>query len=855
MVPHPRVKRHQTARGTHRFPEPVAVHALAVCCVFTSLLAICAWGQPHAADSKANVESHLTIEKQIESGDLKTAREASRQGWLRDQQSKSGWKFKIQYITVLIRQNDKAGAAELLRDTVPPAFHELNPRYEYLRGYLSRREKDAPAAIRYLAKAATLARTEHDAVTEGDALSLLASLQDDKKVELLNRALVIARTNRLENLEEGTLSNLGNAMHDLGRYSAGVSYLLQAVPIAERRKERYLEAAIQDNLGECYLSLGDLYEASESLNKAQSLVIESDPPSLRADINMGLGTVSSMRRENAEAVKEFTKAFSIVQKDSTLELYVPSAEKLAAALIEQHQLAEAERYNNLAYAALQREPNNYQLAWYELNQADIAAQRKQARQAEELYHKVLRMQVGELADARWSAFARLAELESEMGHLTEARTNFEDALSAIEDNRLKQTATKFQITFLSSLIRFYQRYVAFLVSVKRSADALAVADSSRASVLTQGLRSNRKNAHFISQVREQARLSNSALLFYWLAPGASYLWLIAPDGEDFRYVLPAEEQISAEVQNYSRAIQSAEDPLKSRAKLGSHLYQTLVAPAAGHLPAGTRIIVLPDGALHGLNFETLLVKSASSDAVHYWLDDVTLSIAPSLSILLDRKRSVPNSGRALIIGNASYAGDKYQPLPESGKEVADLTQLFGKANSTVKTQGEAIPDAYQKAHPESFSFIHFSAHVEANERTPLDSAIILSPGEYGNRQLYAHLIQDTPIHADLVTISGCNSAGKKVLAGEGMVGFAWAAFQAGANNALTSLWEVDDESTTNLMHNFYSEVMKGTAYDKALHEAKMRMRTKYKKPYYWAPFQLYSRNLNDNSHALAHSTY
>jgi CHAT domain-containing protein len=163
----------------------------------------------------------------------------------------------------------------------------------------------------------------------------------------------------------------------------------------------------------------------------------------------------------------------------------------------------------------------------------------------------------------------------------------------------------------------------------------------------------------------------------------------------------------------------------------------------------------------------------------------------------------------------------------------------------VLTRAQAVPEAYDKARPGLFSLIHFSAHVEANENSPLDSAIILSPGLYGRRELYARDLMKNPLHADLVTISGCSSVGKKVLSGEGMVGFAWAAFQAGARNAVTSLWEVDDRSTTELMNHFYTGVTRGKSYADSLRDAKLQMLNgSFKKPYYWAPFQLYSRNLS-----------
>jgi len=154
-----------------------------------------------------------------------------------------------------------------------------------------------------------------------------------------------------------------------------------------------------------------------------------------------------------------------------------------------------------------------------------------------------------------------------------------------------------------------------------------------------------------------------------------------------------------------------------------------------------------------------------------------------------------------------------------------------------------VPAAYRSAQPRRFSTIHFVTHADANEQSPLDSAIILSPS--GNRyRLYARDVAEIPLDADLVTISACRGAGARTLSGEGLVGFAWAFFEAGARNVVTSLWDVNDRSTAAFMGYFYAAVDSGQSYPAALRSAKLKLlRTQYHKPYYWAPFQLYSRTL------------
>ena len=104
-----------------------------------------------------------------------------------------------------------------------------------------------------------------------------------------------------------------------------------------------------------------------------------------------------------------------------------------------------------------------------------------------------------------------------------------------------------------------------------------------------------------------------------------------------------------------------------------------------------------------------------------------------------------------------------------------------------------------------------------------------------------------PLTAELVTISACRSAGAKTYAGEGPVGFAWAFLRAGARNVIAGLWDVNDRSTAQLMSGLYAEIARGSTPADALRAAKLslvRGGGSYAKPYYWAPFQVYTGAIN-----------
>jgi CHAT domain-containing protein len=181
-------------------------------------------------------------------------------------------------------------------------------------------------------------------------------------------------------------------------------------------------------------------------------------------------------------------------------------------------------------------------------------------------------------------------------------------------------------------------------------------------------------------------------------------------------------------------------------------------------------------------------------------------------------------------------------LPHAAAEIDGVTRHFAPADRTVLAETAATPAAYAEATPGRFTFIHFVAHATASRASPLDSAIVLA--EDGRpAYLSARTILTLPLQARLITVSACYSAGTRAYAGEGLVGLSWAFLRAGAHEVVAALWQVDDASTAELMTAMYQRLMAGETPAEALRAAKLAMlrsRSVYRKPYYWAPFVLYS---------------
>jgi CHAT domain-containing protein len=219
------------------------------------------------------------------------------------------------------------------------------------------------------------------------------------------------------------------------------------------------------------------------------------------------------------------------------------------------------------------------------------------------------------------------------------------------------------------------------------------------------------------------------------------------------------------------------------------------------------MVIVPDGALNTLNFETLPVPGETR---HYWIEDVEIAVAPSLGTL-SIKPSLSSSGErsVLLIGDPVPTDPKFPSLKYASAEMEAVSRAFSD-RAAIYSADRATPAQYLASQPARFGIVHFTAHAEANAQSPLDSAVILSRDD-GGYKLYARDVADRPLSADLVTISACRSAGERTYAGEGLVGFAWAFLRAGAQRVIAGLWDVDDRSTAELMGVVYSNLADGAS--------------------------------------------
>ena len=277
------------------------------------------------------------------------------------------------------------------------------------------------------------------------------------------------------------------------------------------------------------------------------------------------------------------------------------------------------------------------------------------------------------------------------------------------------------------------------------------------------------------------------------------------------------------------------------------LYQLLIEPVdmAGHLSGIKHLVIVPQGVLHYLPFQALVTRT-DSQGPHFLVEDYAISYSPSASTLKFCQRK--NTGRS---GSLLLLAPRTDVLPSSQEEVTQIANSFGQGSKYY--MNKSATETLFKQQAGSYDLLHIATTAEFNKANPIFSRLDLAGSDQDDGRLEVHEVLGLRLNANLVTLSGCQTAlgsgySEALPRGEDLVSLTRAFHYAGTPSVIASLWEVSDPSTAAFMERFY-QYLREVDKAQALAQTQRDMiagalgnpnsdRVDYAHPFFWAAFIL-----------------
>lgn len=718
-------------------------------------------------------------------------------------------------------------------------------------------------------EAIRLARRAGDRRAEANAWRALALYHrmrgfPDSNTIALRMTAQLQRAARDRRALAETLVRIADAQLTERRLGLARQTLLEVQPEAQASHNDYALAASETGLGDLALRVHDLPSADRHLARAAALnIAANDSGSLTIVRNYQVNALMDAGwLDSAETIQRGILAH--FQRTREVTDAVQARRVLAAIAMMRGDLAAAGRELDTADAVVRRHHLLRIAAALEYDRARLERLRGHDASAAKLLTRYLGGLREDDGVARWDVQVRLAEIEARTGNAMRAAQRLAHAADALDRWRSAQSDSTLRLlAFQTSSYEqgdrdtFFARAIAALAARGQTEAAFEHAERRRARTLAERMvqASALRSASATDSARHGSAIvvpratvasvagalpgNDIALLEYVTgAMGAPTTLFVTTRRGVRALTLASADTLLPVVRRLLAAIEGGEDATLLARALGD----ALLAPALDSLGAGvTRLVIVPDGALHRVPFDALRLRDGRAALERY-----EISLAPSAAVVaLLWKRgasSAPAPARVLAFGDPAFSAERvttelqlasrdgraarggdaavsFARLPESGRE-ARIAASYG-TGSVARLRDEATAAFLRSAPLDSFRVLHFATHALVDDRSLLKSAVVLAPSEGDDGLVSPGDLAALPLRADLVVLSACRSAGGVVVDGEGVQGLTAPLLAAGARAVVATAWPIDDHETVAVIKDFYRELSRGATVGSALREAKL----------------------------------
>lgn len=380
----------------------------------------------------------------------------------------------------------------------------------------------------------------------------------------------------------------------------------------------------------------------------------------------------------------------------------------------------------------------------------------------------------------------------------------------------------------------------------------------------------------------QTLRTNETLLQYFITPEKIFCFVISKSGFEIVPLELTEKTLDTHVEQLKETLSDSKSNWLTRNRIAYALYCDIFKPIKKYLSEDNDLIIVPDGRLALIPFESLIMERfKKGKRPKYLIEKYKINYIQSASVLKivrEHYRRQSKTNRFIGFGDPVYDYESFsknkpeknsisrgsndsiqqllrgQYLRENGtfdrlegtgqevKAIGAFFQDLENSESVLYLRQNALEEKAKSEAMKHFDYIHFSCHGLLSDDF---QSLVLSqniPTQTEDGYFTLNEIMNCEFNAKLVVLSACQSGAGKLEKGEGVTGLTRAVMYAGTPAVIASLWKVDDEATKELMVKFYENLLKhNMTKSEALRKAKLSLMDieKFSSPRLWSAFVLY----------------
>jgi CHAT domain-containing protein len=336
----------------------------------------------------------------------------------------------------------------------------------------------------------------------------------------------------------------------------------------------------------------------------------------------------------------------------------------------------------------------------------------------------------------------------------------------------------------------------------------------------------------------QSSLSPDEILIeYHLTPDRLHIFALSRGGLKHFEHRESIASISQRVRLANDGVQSGRGDSRAQSwAVLSALYGSAIAPIDSIASRGGTLIIVAHGIMRKIPFAAL--RSTRGE----WLIESHPVLYMASGASLRALRSIRTTSRSA--DQASVFVPLPDRLPGTVREAAAVTRSLptGRTFFAKAATESALRNALRAR-----GIVHVATHGELNERNPAFSRVDLYPTSNGGAdddgRLEAHELLDQQLAADLVFLSGCETAAGASInpyqGGEEYSALAQLLLNSRIRNVIATMWKIDDDAAALFAERFYRHLERA-APAAALSAAQRDLShsARYSHPAFWAGYQL-----------------